>query len=215
MSYTYDIAIRTAHRFIEMLGPHCHRIHLAGSLRREHKVVKDIEIVCTPKTELKKDPEKLFDEGVTVISGDFIHTLATITSAVIKGKPEGRYMQIKTASKICPGIYLDLFMPRPEDYYRQLVIRTGSKEYVHNVVATAWKRKGWVGAGEDGLRKQDQCEEYRTGDKTLWRLKKECQAELAEAPPAWQSEQEFFDWLGIKMISPAYREFKNTINQNK
>jgi DNA polymerase/3'-5' exonuclease PolX len=179
---------------------------MAGSIRRQRHQVKDIEIVCQPKRELKKDPSILFDEGKIAISPDFVHALATITDAVIRGNPEGRYMQIKTTSKKCPGIYLDLFMPQPEDYFRQLTIRTGSAEYVHNIIATAWKRKGWVGAGEHGLRKIEDCAEQSDHK---WKL---LNAD-AEHPPAWQSEKEFFQWIGLRYTDPQYREFKKTLNE--
>jgi len=213
MSYILFKAAQTAEGFTKILSPHCDRFHIAGSIRRRQSMVSDIEIVCTPKKELKKDPEKLFDEGTLVISPDFIHVLATITDAIIKGQPEGRYMQIKTKSRICPGIYLDLFMPQQDDYYRQLAIRTGSRQYVHHNIASAWTAKGWVGCDKLGLRRKDDCEPYTSGDKTLWRLRHDRHPDMVAQPPAWKSEAEFFLWLGVAYIDPQYREYKPTLNE--
>jgi DNA polymerase/3'-5' exonuclease PolX len=208
MSYPLHNAILTAARFRQILAPHCDRIHLAGSIRRERPEVKDIEIVCSPKKELKVDTAVLFDEGTLRVSVDFLHALSTITREVIKGNPEGRYMQIKTKSQICPGIQLDLFIPASQDYYRQLVIRTGSAEYVANEIASAWVRNGWVGAGEHGLRRKEDCERVISGDSKKWKLINPD----GERPPAWTSEQDFYQWLGLKWISPVYREYKPTLN---
>ncbi len=212
MSYMYKNALQTAERFVEMLKPYCDRIHIAGSIRRALPVVKDIEIVCQPKKELKNDLSSLFqDEGSLQTSGDFIHALAKITSVVIKGNPNGRYMQIRTTSRVCPDICLDLFMPDPDDYFRQLVIRTGSAEWVQAIIAVAWKRKGWCGTGETGLRLQSDCEQIQNGDVgKKWRLINRA----GEKPPAWQSEQEFFAWLGLPYTDPVLRDLKRSVNQS-
>lgn len=209
MSYDYPKALKAA-KFIEtLLQPWCTRIHIAGSIRRQCYQVKDIEIVCIPKKELKKDPETLFDEGTLTTSPDFIHALATITDVIIKGNPEGRYMQIKTNSKQCPGIYLDLFMPQPADYFRQLTIRTGSADYVRNEIATAWTRRGWVGAGEHGLRRREDCAFMLSGDSNKWKLINQD----GERPPVWQSEEDFFQWIGVQYTAPQLRDFKPTLNE--
>lgn len=209
--YTYANAYRTAGRFAEILSPHCERLDIAGSVRRAKKEVKDIEIVCQPKREIVKDPELLFDEGKEMVSRDFIHALATITDAVMKGNTEGRYMQIKTKSSICSGIYLDLFMPQPQDYYRQLIIRTGSADYVHNVIAAAWKRKGWCGVKDLGLRLISECDSKQdSAGKTTWHLKPE--TSNPTLPPFWHTEEEVFNWLNLEYVIPANREYKPTIN---
>lgn len=208
MSYQLHNASRTAKHFADILLPHCEpgRFFFAGSLRREQTEVHDIEIVCTPKKELKIDPAILFDEGTLVVSPDFIHGLAQITDIIILGKPEGRYMKIKTNSTMCRGIHLDVFMPQPVDFFRQLVIRTGSKDYAHNIIASAWVRKGWVGVKELGLRRKEQCIDSCTNPGKDWRLMEGIEKPLL--PPVWKSEEDFYSWLGLQWISPKYREYK-------
>lgn len=211
MSYQLHNAIKVGTGIAEILLPHCepNRFFFAGSVRREHQYVKDIELVCTPKRELKVDPELLFDEGVQAVSNDFIHGLAIFTDQTIKGNPKGRQMQIKVRSKVCPGICLDLFMPAPDDFFRQLAIRTGSKDFVSNVIASAWVRKGWVGAGEHGLRRREDCEHVMSGESKKWKLINAG----GEKPPAWRSEEEFFEWLGLKWVAPVYREQTKILNE--
>lgn len=202
MTYKLTDAIKVANYLQKVLAPHCDRFHIAGSIRRNKWQVKDIEIVCQPKRQQKE--KDLFDTE-HIISQDFIEALAPLIKTHIKGNVAGRYMKVITTSKICPGISLDLFLPQPADYFRQLVIRTGSAEYVHNIIAAAWKRKGWVGAGEHGLRRREDCAEK---DHNKWILVNQ----LCELPPVWLSEAEFFDWIGVRYTEPFNREFKPTLN---
>ena len=98
-------------------------------------------------------------------------------------------------------INLDLFIPDDFDYYRQYAIRTGSDDYAAKVIATGWKKKGWCGS-DKGLRKISDCIETKTPDgKSKWK----CVKANAELPPVWQSEEQFFEWLGIKYLPPNRR----------
>ena len=92
---------------------------------------------------------------------------------------------------------LDLFMPESRDYYRQYAIRTGSADYSFKVLAAGWRRKGWCGT-PDGLRRVRDCKEVK---KSVWK----CINPQAELPPVWQSEHEFFDWIGVRWIKPSLR----------
>jgi DNA polymerase/3'-5' exonuclease PolX len=209
--YPFAKAGKVADYLVQLLKPHCTRIHIAGSIRRLQPQVKDIEIICQPKKTVLKD---LFgwDEGY-ITDVDFTQALATISHSILKGNVEGRYMQILTNSKNCPGIQLDLFMPQPDDYYRIYAIRTGSSEYSHAVLANAWKRNGWTGIKDLGLRRISECESHTsptTGKKTYY-LKKEITN--PQLPPVWQSEAEFFAWLGVEYIDPEYRVFQKTLNE--
>lgn len=204
-SYQFQKASKAAGYIADLLRPHCVQLHIAGSIRRMRSEVSDIEIVCQPKKEFIQTG--LFAEiGEWGIHKDFSEALATIVDIVIKGNVNGRYMQIKTNSKSCPGIYLDLFMPQPEDYYRQYAIRTGSSDYAHNVIAATWKKLGWVGT-HDGLRIREECEETPSG----WK----CIAEKPTLPPVWKSEGEFFVWLGLDYIDPELRDAKKTIDESR
>jgi DNA polymerase/3'-5' exonuclease PolX len=184
-----------AYRSLQLLSPHCHLIEVAGSIRREQPQVKDIEIICLPKKEFVKTD--LFGGGFETNSLQFVATLESITSKRLKGSwNDGRYVK-----SILKGDFpLDLFMPVPEDYYRQLAIRTGSSSYSHNVIARAWLRKGWCGS-DKGLRKVADCQQTPHG----WK----CLNENGEKPPQWISEKDFFDWLGIKYLEPKFREVNN------
>ena len=176
---------------VELLKPHCDKIEVAGSIRRLKLDVKDIEIIAIPKDKIRIDVfgAKLKDGRANCFS-EAVQQLGTI----LKGSPvDGRYVQIKMHQ----SINLDLFLPQPDDYYRQYAIRTGSSDYSRKVIATAWYKMGWCGTHE-GLRKKRDCVATASGWK--W-VKKD-----GEVPPVWQSEVEFFKWLRITWIEPHLRK---------
>ena len=207
MSYTLSSALHTANRLIEILTPVCvpGRLHIAGSIRRKYAEVKDIEIVCQPQMVLDIPKNDLFPQESYVLSPEFTSAIQSFTDHVIKGKPDGRYMQILLKG----GKPLDLFMPQPDDYFRQLIIRTGSANYVHCVIAASWKQKGWCGVPNQGLRLMSECiGRMGTDNKTIW----SCIKKNPTLPPAWQSEEEVFHWLGLPFTPPECRELKTTLN---
>lgn len=187
-------ALILAHTILHKLLPHCERIDIAGSIRRRKDEVGDIEIVCQPKKEVLKN---LFgwDEGI--ITDLLFSKTVNELGVVIKGNTDGRMMQIELPE----GIMLDLFMPEPYDYYRQLAIRTGSAEYSHKVIASGWLKLGWCGT-KDGLRLQAECIKRNLPEgKVKW----ECTSSKPTLPPVWQSEEEFFTWLQVPFTPPQNR----------
>jgi DNA polymerase/3'-5' exonuclease PolX len=194
----YPTAKKFADRIVELFTPQCDIVHIAGSIRREKKEVKDIEIVCIPKREFIQTD--LLGGGHWKRVTGFTDALLQIQDRVVKGNPEGRLMQIVLKG----GAVLDLFMPQKDDFYRQFAIRTGSAEYSSFVIAHNWKLKGWCGT-HDGLRLREQCLQQKSGN---W------VAIVPEPtlPPVWQSEQEFFEWLGVEYVHPSKREIPKLLN---
>jgi DNA polymerase/3'-5' exonuclease PolX len=180
----------------QKLFPYSDKINIAGSVRRQKEEVKDIEVICQPKT-IGTAESDLFGniKNLFYRCPDFKETVLKL-GEVVKGKPDGKYMQIKLES-----INLDLFIPDDYDYYRQYAIRTGSADYTRLVIAQGWLKKGWCGS-DKGLRKISDCRGTKTHDgKTSWK----CIRENADVPPVWESEESFFDWIGVKWIHPTKR----------
>lgn len=191
-------ATQIAKRIVEMLAPQCVKINVAGSIRRLRSQVKDIEIVCIPKKEFVQTD--LFGGGNWIVHPRFEKALFYFKQKIIKGNVHGRYMQMTLNNG---GATMDLFMPQPHDYYRQLAIRTGSSEYSHLVIAHAWKKKCWVGTA-DGLRLEHDC--VMRNDAWI------CINKNPTLPPVWQSEEEFYDWIGVPWQHPKYREVNKPVN---
>jgi DNA polymerase/3'-5' exonuclease PolX len=119
-------ALEIATNIKEQLSPHCIRCEIAGSIRREKPVVKDIEIVAIPK------PYNvgLFESGIATIVNKWTK---------IKGELPCKYTQ-----RLLPeGIALDLFFATEQNWGLIYAIRTGSADYSHNVLANAWVKNGF------------------------------------------------------------------------
>ena len=193
----YSEAKHIAVALCYQLQPYCEKINIAGSVRRGKPEVKDIEIICLPKhEEIDRQADMFTTEKAVVIASGFISTVFSL-GTIVKGDPRARYMQIT----LLEGVNLDLFIPLSFDYYRQYAIRTGSADYAAKVIAGGWRRKGWCGS-DKGLRRMADCLESKGSDgKSKWK----CINTMAEEPPTWESEEEFFNWIGVKMIHPKER----------
>lgn len=185
---------------ISTIKPYCEpgKCFVAGSVRREVWEVKDIEIVCMPRLKIVEQ-NNLFGESTgssRVIDPGFVQAVNS-WGAAIKGKISEKYMQIYCG---CTGdqINVDLFMPNDDNFFRILAIRTGSADYAHKDIASAWSRLGWCGVDGELYRKTD-C--YMVSGK--WKLKDTVKD--PQRPPKWTSEKHFFEWLQIPYIEPKYR----------
>ncbi len=118
-----------------LMEPYCDRIEIAGSVRREKEIVKDIEIVLIPTK-----ASKLFN-----VLG--LHLLKTIGD-IRYLKNGDKYKQF-----FYRGIKIDLFVACPDNWGYILAIRTGSAEFSHNTLATGWVKKGYK--GENGFLTKD------------------------------------------------------------
>jgi DNA polymerase (family 10) len=155
------------------LAPHCSQIDIAGSIRRRRATIGDIEIVCLP---LPYDATPLFASGLAIVVNQW---------QKVKGELPCRYTQ-----RIHPsGMKLDLFMPAPEGYGLQLAIRTGSAEWSHKRLATAWVRAGFKSEG-GLLRRVNNADGIQS---------------LGPVVPC-RTERELFDRIGLKWVEPEDRE---------
>lgn len=115
----YKDALARAEEIKRLLEPYCHRIEIAGSIRRKKPDnIKDIELVAI------LDYTKLF------AFKDFMQKMITV-----KGKITGKYIQFmyNTTS-------VDLFITTPECWGCIFFIRTGSAEFSKRVVTSAHSR---------------------------------------------------------------------------
>jgi len=121
-------ALQIANNVKSLLAPHCHRIEIAGSIRRKKPQVKDIEIVAIAKNY----QTGLFESGIATVLNQW---------KIVKGNLPCKYTQ-----RILPqGIKLDLFFAERNNWGFIYAIRTGSAEYSHKVLAKKWVEKGYKG----------------------------------------------------------------------
>lgn len=121
-----QLAKSIAYKTVQILRPHCHRIEIAGSIRRQKPNVKDIEIVAIPR------PYEigLFQSGIATVVNQW---------EKVKGELPCKYTQ----RRLPEGINLDLFFAEPGNWGLIFAIRTGSAEYSHKVLANAWVKAGY------------------------------------------------------------------------
>jgi len=115
-----------ANEVVTKLAPYCQRIEVAGSIRRQKPVVRDVDIVLVPY-DLWYLPQAVAALGPCFINGDKLKRI--------------NYR----------GVQVDLYYATPLTWATLLLIRTGSKE--NNIrLATLAKKQGWhLAASGDGL----------------------------------------------------------------
>lgn len=122
----YATARSIADKIMAELQPYCHRIEIAGSIRRECPFVKDIELVIIPKPY----ETGLFESGIATVINKW---------AKVKGELPCKYTQ-----RILPeGIKVDIFFAVPDNWGLIYAIRTGSADYSHKTLARTWSKKGY------------------------------------------------------------------------
>jgi DNA polymerase/3'-5' exonuclease PolX len=147
----YEKILPIAERLQDDLKPHCHRIAIAGSIRRKKADCKDIEIVAIPKA----FDTGIFASGVAAILGRY---------KVIKGHFPCKYTQ----RELPQGINLDFFTATPNNWGLILAIRTGPAEYSHEALATRWRKLGYFST--NGLLYGKSGPKYLPEEKDLYDL---------------------------------------------
>ena len=128
------------------MEPHCHRIEIAGSVRRDKPNVKDIELVVIPGWVERSRGSDLF--GELRFQNNQLHEWALMQAAsgavrwikagtgeieIAIPKPDGKYWR----GLLPEGIKLDLFITTPECWGCIFTIRTGSADFSHALVKYA------------------------------------------------------------------------------
>ncbi len=146
---TAPMSLRTARacatEMVEALRPYCHRVAVAGSVRRGREWINDIEVVAIPKSTVRQPDVDIFGEpigkAVTVRDPGFIMVVDSIANPLVKGKPsDGMNLQFFTRE----GVKVDLFLCKPDTWGYIYTIRTGSAEFMR-MVAARWVQLGYKG----------------------------------------------------------------------
>ena len=178
------IALSVAQEIGAELRLYCEQIAIAGSLRRQKLEVGDVEILIQPRVESR--PDGLFDRRDVDLAAEEIDRLVAIGMLAKRPNVVGSFTWgnlNKLAVHCRTGIPVDLFIePNPLDWWRSLVIRTGSKETNIRLIMEAKKHGVHVGAYGTGLT------DIRTGERI---------------PCA--SEQEFFETCHCRYLHPKDR----------
>jgi DNA polymerase/3'-5' exonuclease PolX len=140
------LALSVANQIVERLTPQCHRIVIAGSLRRKKDLVGDIEIVYVPRIALMADPEDLFGNPkpgslVDLLLKGLIEAGSLAKRLNVLGS-ETWGPSNKLAVAVKSGVPVDFFATTEEAWFNYLVSRTGGAES-NTRIASAALRMGW------------------------------------------------------------------------
>ena len=204
----YRIAAEAAKQICTAMLPHCHRVAVAGSLRRRKDTVGDIEIVAIPKWATEIDPTDLFAEtsiDINLLYRDWASSTnlvkwikpgAVMTEWAVK--PEGRYWRgllNDFASSEGSECKVDIFLTTTERWGVRYLLSTGSAEFNAEIVTHA-RRVGYV--FDEGC---------------LWQVgwKAEGERVLIKTP----DEATVFHELGLEFVPPHLRQGKDDVRAVK
>jgi DNA polymerase (family 10) len=139
-------ALPIAQKFIAFLENRCHRVVIAGSLRRRKETVKDIEILFVPKTITVPDPNDMFGGRISAPATDAA-IAALLETRIIAKRPnvKGNFTwgpENKLAVHIDTGIAVDFFATDEDRFWNALFVRTGPADLNKEVASRALAR-GW------------------------------------------------------------------------
>jgi DNA polymerase/3'-5' exonuclease PolX len=141
----------------DRLEPACHRIVVAGSIRRCKPMVSDIEILYTAKVATGPSPDDLFtplevncaDQAIRELEREVI-----LKRRLNKIGNETYGPSNKLMVHVASGIPVDLFSVPEAHWFNSLVMRTGPRE-LNERIAIAARKKGWTwkvyGSGFESL----------------------------------------------------------------
>lgn len=179
---------------VEAMRPYCHRIEIAGSIRRYAPEVKDIEIVAVPKIEQMAVCNGLFQEedichvnllrewAMTEAAGIGLTWIKTGTHEVIPWEPKtDRQWRGYLAQQ---DVKLDLFLTTRERWGAIFLIRTGSAEFSAAVMAHAKANNRYFEGGA---------------------------LTIAGVPVETREEADVFRLLGLNYVEPDYRRCRRDV----
>ena len=146
--YDLDTASFVAVGLSSTLAPACHRIEIAGSIRRRVSFVKDIEIVAVPLWDRDLWGTRADTTPLDLVLARLAEDGRLVPRDVIVNRADGsverqRRMgdRYKALVAVRSGIPVDLFLPQSdEEWGACLAIRTGPGEYSKMLVTEALRR---------------------------------------------------------------------------
>jgi DNA polymerase/3'-5' exonuclease PolX len=114
------------------LEPVCERIEIAGSIRRQRPLVRDIELLCIPR----------FIDGVDMLDREIASLVARRVLRYRPNKFGGRVYGLKNKFMlyIPASIGVDIFSTDFECWAVALVVRTGGRATNRRIATTALRR---------------------------------------------------------------------------
>ena len=132
-------ANRAGMRLLGLFAPYCHKLQLAGSIRRKRPEVGDVEIVCIPRHEgmlLAENQPRLFGEtpptDVDLLEIYILQMIKEGAFAYVYNSLGSKTFgpRNKRLVDLASGIQVDIFCAGPVNWGMTLFVRTGPREFV-------------------------------------------------------------------------------------
>ena len=161
-----DDAEKVAQGLLSILQPACHRIEIAGSLRRLTNDVGDIELLCVSKTGGNEvfGAYLLLDQEILALIDEGILTYRLNSRGHRNFGPKNKLLVHKPS-----GISVDIFSTAVTNWGMALLVRTGPKEFNIKVMSQL-RRNGMKGHAYGGVTDQDGQELSCPTEQAVFRL---------------------------------------------
>ena len=140
-------AEKVAQGLLSILRPACHRIEIAGSLRRLTDDVGDIELLCISKTVGNElfGAHPLLDQEILALINDGILTYRLNSRGHRNFGPKNKLLVHKPS-----GVSVDVFSTTVANWGMALLVRTGPKDWNIKVMSQL-RRNGMRGHAYGGV----------------------------------------------------------------
>jgi len=197
-----ELAEEFALRYLQLLRPHCHRIELAGSIRRRKPMVHDIEIVCIERyagaafavLSQYRSSQRIPPKQFWRCNGPRYKCFLDRRSPSAGGGTEGG---------VSLDVQVDLFITEPQRWGWTYFIRTGSQDWNK---AHLQRIRG-MGYLIENNRLLAHVGAQGDAPSVGARHVVPARGQYIEFP----EEQAIFDFLGLPFVEPHLRIDKNSI----
>lgn len=188
---------------VEKLSPYCKKIEIAGGIRAGKEKILEIELCCAPKLHKMNNKDSEIILGHDIYSDHFEQTIKSLgyPKDVINHTVKHISAPYYNKNFLLKFTELFIYCTSVEDFYRTLVIRSSTGKYVKNVLEKAWQGRGWIET-DKGLRWKSECRVRNKGKKNI---KYDCLVDNPIMPPLWESEEDFYNFLGLEYVDASKR----------
>ncbi len=192
-----ELAEDFALRYLNLLRPHCHRIELAGSLRRRKPQVHDLEIVCIEKyagavyaaLSQYRSSQRIPPQDFWIKKGlrykAFQDTRAVPSSFILH--------------RSSFDLHVDIFITEPQRWGWTFFIRTGSQDW-NKAILQMIRSKGYT-IRDNQLFAPPTSAEAKSGSSFI----------VHRSSLSFPEEQAIFDFLGLPFVEPYQRVDQHSI----
>jgi len=198
-----ETVLPAAERLAGILSKACHRIEIAGSLRRGRAAVGDIELVAIPKIEPLAKPGSLYPEPYNLLwEGLDGYAKQAGWRYLNHGQKYRKFLMPYDLRRPADQVQVDLFTCEPENWGNIFLIRTGPAEFSQAVVTRLRECARPSSGGFVRLAPSVHPEIPYGGEFREWTEAEKARMEKVPTP----REEDVFEIAGMEYVPPDERD---------